>query len=58
MVASCLRKASSAYLDEMTRRFPNRKNPSLFRDTLIKLIAAEHLEYDDRRAGQLCTWSA
>jgi transposase-like protein len=34
-----------AYLDEMTWRFNNRKNPYLFRDTLLKLIASENLEY-------------
>lgn len=34
-----------AYLDEMTWRFNNRKNPFLFRDTMRKLIAAENVEY-------------
>ena len=29
-----------AYLDEMTWRFNNRKNPFLFRDTMLKLIYA------------------
>lgn len=38
-------KHLSAYLDEMTWRFNNRKNPYLFRDTILKLIAAENLEY-------------
>jgi hypothetical protein len=33
-----------AYLDEMTWRFNNRKNPFLFRDTLLKLIASDNLE--------------
>jgi transposase-like protein len=36
-----------AYLDEMCFRFNNRKNPSLFRDTLLKLISAPNLEYKD-----------
>ena len=34
-----------AYLDEMTCRFNNRKNPYLFRDTLLKLLEAEKLPY-------------
>ena len=34
-----------AYLDEMTWRFNNRKNPFLFRDTLLKFIASDNLEY-------------
>jgi len=29
----------------MCWRFDNRKNPFLFRDTLLKLLQAEHLEY-------------
>src|ERR1700731_1194155 len=33
-----------AYLDEMTRRFNNRKNPFLFRDTMLKLIHSDNLE--------------
>src|SRR5713101_2140743 len=36
-----------AYLDEMTWRFNNRKNPFLFRDTMHKLIHSENLEYKD-----------
>jgi len=39
-----------AYLDEMCFRFNNRKNPSLFRDTLLKLIIAPNLEYKDLTA--------
>jgi len=39
-----------AYLDEMCFRFNNRKNPSLFRDTLIKLIVSPNLEYKDLTA--------
>jgi transposase-like protein len=38
-------KHLSAYLDEMTFRFNNRDNPYLFRDTMLKLIAADALEY-------------
>ena len=34
-----------AYLDEMTWRFNNRKNPYLFRDTMLKLIHSDNLEY-------------
>ena len=34
-----------AYLDEMAFRYNNRKNPYLFRDTLMKLIGAESLPY-------------
>ena len=41
-----------AYLDEMCFRFNNRKNPYLFRDTIIKLIASENLEYKDLTAKQ------
>jgi len=34
-----------AYLDEMCFRFNNRKNPYLFRDTMLKLIESPNLEY-------------
>ena len=34
-----------AYLDEMTFRFNNRKNPFLFRDTMLKLIGSPNVEY-------------
>ncbi len=34
-----------AYLDEMCFRFNNRKNPFLFRDTILKLIASPNVEY-------------
>ncbi len=36
-----------AYLDEMTWRFDHRKNPFLFRDTMLKLIQSENLEYKE-----------
>jgi transposase-like protein len=38
-------KHLAAYLDEMTWRFDNRKNPYLFRDTMLRLIQSENLEY-------------
>ena len=34
-----------AYLDEMCFRFNNRKNPFLFRDTMLKLIDSPNIEY-------------
>ncbi len=40
-------KHLQAYLDEMCFRFDNRKNPYLFRDTLLKLLRSEHLEYKE-----------
>jgi transposase-like protein len=40
-------KHLQAYLDEMCFRFDNRNNPYLFRDTLLKLLKAEHLEYKE-----------
>jgi transposase-like protein len=36
-----------AYLDEMTWRFNNRKNSFLFRDTMLKLIHSDNLEYKE-----------
>ncbi len=36
-----------AYLDEFEFRFDNRDNPYLFRDTILKLIASERLEYKE-----------
>jgi transposase-like protein len=36
-----------AYLQEMTFRFNNRKNPHLFRDTLQRLLASDNLEYKE-----------
>ena len=38
-------KHLQAYLDEMCFRFDNRKNRFLFRDTLLKMLEAEHVEY-------------
>ena len=40
-------KHLQAYLDEMCFRFDNRKNPFLFRDTLLKLLQTEHLEHKE-----------
>src|SRR5229473_3274918 len=40
-------KHLAAYLQEMTWRFNNRKNPYLFRDTILKLIASVNLEYKE-----------
>ena len=36
-----------AYLYEMTWRFNNRKNSFLFRDTMLKLIHSDNLEYKE-----------
>ncbi len=38
-------KHLASYLEEMEFRFNNRKNPYLFRDTILKLIASSNLEY-------------
>jgi hypothetical protein len=38
-------KHLQAYLDEMTWRFDNRKNPYLFRDTMLRLLNAPVMEY-------------
>ena len=40
-------KHLNAYLDELEWRFNNRDNPWLFRDTLRKLVEAEHVEYKE-----------
>jgi len=45
-------KHLAAYLDEMCFRFNNRKNPYLFRDTLVKLIQTPNLEYKELTAQQ------
>ncbi len=36
-----------AAVDKLTWRFNNRKNPFLFRDTMLKLIHTENLEYKE-----------
>ena len=43
-------KHLDAYLDEFEWRFNNRKNPYLFRDTILKLIASSNLEYKNLTA--------
>src|ERR1039458_7473615 len=40
-------KHLASYLDEMCFRFNNRKNPYLFRDTVLKLISSANLEYKE-----------
>ena len=35
----------AANLNELEWRFNNRDNPFLFRDTLLQLLNAEHVEY-------------
>jgi transposase-like protein len=46
-------KHLQAYLNEMCFRFDNRKNPYLFRDTLLRLLKAEHLEYKELTADSV-----
>ena len=41
------KKHLEAYLDELEWRFNNRDNPYLFRDTLLKLIKSDNLEYKE-----------
>jgi len=36
---------TNEFLDEFEWRFNNRKNPFLFRDTMLKLISSANLEY-------------
>jgi len=43
-------KHLQSYCNEMSFRFNNRKNPYLFRDTILKLIAAPNLEYKELTA--------
>jgi transposase-like protein len=40
-------KHLDAYLDELEHRFNNRNNKFLFRDTLLKLVRAENLPYQE-----------
>ena len=46
------KKHLDAYLDELEWRFNNRENPYLFRDTLLKLICAENLPYQELTAKE------
>jgi transposase-like protein len=45
-------KHLQAYCNEMCFRFNNRKNPYLFRDTIIKLIGSPNLEYKNLTADK------
>jgi transposase-like protein len=45
-------KHLQAYCNEMCFRFNNRKNPYLFRDTLLKLIGSHNVEYKQLTAEQ------
>lgn len=38
-------KHLEAYIDELEWRFNNRENPYLFRDTVLKLVKSENVEY-------------
>lgn len=40
-------KHLEAYLNEMSFRFNNRKNPYLFRDTLLKMLESGNVEYKE-----------
>jgi transposase-like protein len=44
-------KHLAAYLDEMCFRFNNRKNPYLFRDTMLRLLASPNVEYKELTAA-------
>jgi len=44
------KKHLDSYLDELEWRFNNRNNPYLFRDTLLKLIKSDNLEYKNLTA--------
>jgi transposase-like protein len=46
-------KHLASYLEEMSFRFNNRKNPYLFRDTILKLIASSALEYKKLTSRQI-----
>src|SRR5271157_1194405 len=52
---------AQACLDEMTWRLDNRKNPHLFRDTMLKLIHSDNLECKELTKAvwalfQFCLW--
>ena len=44
-----------AYLNEMTWRFSNRKNPFLFRDTIQRMLQADHLEFTELKHRRMNT---
>jgi transposase-like protein len=39
------RKHLQRYLDEFEFRFNNRNNPHIFRDALVEIVRAEHVQY-------------
>jgi hypothetical protein len=39
------------YLNEMTWRFNNRKNPFLFRDTIKRMLNADNVELEEPTAA-------
>lgn len=43
-------KHLDAYLDELEWRFNNRKNPFLFRDTILRMVASDGLKYSELTA--------
>jgi len=45
-------KHLQSYCNEMCFRFNNRKNPYLFRDTILKLISSANLEYKELTASK------
>jgi transposase-like protein len=45
-------KHLQSYCNEMRFRFNNRKNPYLFRDTILKLISSQNLEYKELTAKE------
>jgi transposase-like protein len=45
-------KHLQSYCNEMAFRFNNRKNPFLFRDTILKLIQSQNLEYKELTADE------
>lgn len=44
-----------AYLNEMTWRFNNRKNPFLFRDTIKRMLNADNLEFTELKHRRMKT---
>ena len=45
-------KHLQSYCNEMCFRFNNRKNPYLFRDTIVRLVASPNLEYKELTADK------
>lgn len=44
-------KHLQSYCNEMCFRFNNRKNPYLFRDTILKLVSSQNIEYKELTAN-------